>query len=179
MRAPHALNTVSRSKATRFERSLWQCLQVCCSARLVFLTAITLAHQESFKLVICPANIPICPSIPSSRGARAPLIAATIAFASRPCVDFPQKTQRQEIQSQVKAAVAHMGSSEKGNPALQESITGDQGPAHSGGGEGYPDQWCRDGRRWRLGARPCLVQKIENRGESDHDLQTCKSLRLS
>ena len=32
--------------------------------------------------------------------------------------------------------MAHMGLSERGNPALQESITGDQGPAHSGGEEG-------------------------------------------
>ena len=31
--------------------------------------------------VIGPASIPICPWIPSSRGASAPLIAATIAFA--------------------------------------------------------------------------------------------------
>ena len=37
---------------------------------------------SDFRLVICPANIPICPWTPSSRGAGAPLITATIAFAS-------------------------------------------------------------------------------------------------
>ena len=45
---------------------LWSC---CCICALNGTTS-------DFKLVICPAGIPICPWIPSSRGARAPLIAA-------------------------------------------------------------------------------------------------------
>ena len=51
---------------------LWSC---CCTSVLNCTTSV-------FRFVICPANIPICSWIPSSRDARAPLIAATIAFAS-------------------------------------------------------------------------------------------------
>ena len=78
------------------------------------------------------------------------------------CVDLPQKTQGQVVQSRGEATVAHMGPSERENSALQESIIGDQGPAHSGGGEGYLDQRCRDGHRWRLGDRLGVIQKNEN-----------------
>ena len=94
----------------------------------------------------------------------------------RPCVDFPQEAQGQEVLIRSKAAVAHLGSPKRGSPHLEGSIFGDQGPTQSGGGEGYPDQWCRDGHRWRLGARPRVVHMIENGGESHHYLQTCKRL---
>ena len=38
--------------------------------------------QPDFKLVICPASIPICPWVPSSLGANAPMSAATIVLTS-------------------------------------------------------------------------------------------------
>ena len=48
--------------------------------------------------------------------------------------------------------------------------TGDQGPAHSGGGEGYLDQWCRDGHRWRLGERPGVVTTYRRANSSSSGL---------
>ena len=54
---------------------------------------------------------------------------------------------------------------------LQEGLTGDQSPAYSGGGERLLDEWSRDGHRWKLGAGPCVVQKIEDGGSCHHDLQ--------
>ena len=51
---------------------LWPCW---CTCTLSCTTSV-------IRLVICPTNISICPWSPSSRGARSPLIAASIAFAS-------------------------------------------------------------------------------------------------
>ena len=51
---------------------LWSC---CCTCALNCTASV-------FRLDICPANNPICSRIPSSRDASAPLIAATVAFAS-------------------------------------------------------------------------------------------------
>ena len=53
----------------------FSCPGRCCTCALNCSTS-------DFRLVTCPASIPICPWIPSSRGARAQLIAATVAFAS-------------------------------------------------------------------------------------------------
>ena len=60
--------------STVFSKSL--ILSSCCCTCALNCTT------SDFRLIICPASIPICTWIPSSRGAKAPLIAATIAFAS-------------------------------------------------------------------------------------------------
>ena len=78
------------------------------------------------------------------------------------CGPSSETTQGQVVQSRREATVAHMGPSERENSALQESIIGDQGSAHSGDGEGYLDQRCRDGHRWRLGEWLDVIQKNEN-----------------
>ena len=65
----------------------------------------------------------------------------------RLCLDF-----RQEFSHGTKQLWHTWDRPKEGSPLLQESITGDQGPTHSGGGEGHLDKWSRDGHRWRLGA---------------------------
>ena len=75
-----------------------------------------------------------------------------------------EKVQGNEVHSRVKAALAHLGSSEGRSSAPQEGIFGDQNTAHPSCGERCIDAWCRDGHRRRLGARPSVVQETTNGG---------------
>ena len=78
----------------------------------------------------------------------------------RPCLDFPQKIQGQEVLPRIKAAVAHLRPPERRSPSLQECLSGDQSPAYSGSGERFLDEWSRDGHRWRLGRGLVWFKKL-------------------